>query len=117
MRRAGTSWAPTGRRQNKYRAQPVVIDGQRFASKREGARWCELRLLERAGEIDQLQTQVSFPCVVEGVKVCSYIADFVYRRLPTGDRVVEDAKGMKTPVYRLKKKLVKACLGIDVHEV
>lgn len=115
---SGTSWAPLPRRRvNKYGAVRVRVGGRTFASKREAKRYQELRLLQEAGEIEDLALQVGFPCVVGGMKVCTYVADFVYLDLNTGDQVVEDAKGMKTPVYRLKKKLVRACLGIEIQEV
>jgi len=94
-------------RKSKYAAIPTVVDGIRFASKREARRYGELRLLERAGEIASLELQPTFPCVVSGAKVCTYIADFAYTS-EAGKRVVEDVKGVKTPVYRLKKKLVEA---------
>jgi hypothetical protein len=90
----------------KYRAQPVVIDGIRFASKAEARRYGQLKLLEKAGEISGLQLQPKFPIVVNGVKVCAYIADFAY--FTATGRVVEDVKGVQTPMFRLKRKLVEA---------
>lgn len=118
---------------SKYGAQPVVIDGRRFASKREAARYQELRLLERAGQIVGLRCQVRYACEVNGQHVCDYVADFVYdewqetrlRHEPGGDydgisrrrvTVVEDTKGVRTPVYRLKKRLLKAIHGIEILE-
>lgn len=99
---------------SKYRAKPTVVDGIRFASKKEASRYLELRLLEKAGEINQLELQPSFDLMVSGVKVGRYICDFEYKN---GDKwVYEDVKGVKTPVYRLKKKLVKALYGIDILE-
>jgi len=95
------------KRASKYAAIPTVVDGIRFASKREAKRYSELLLLLRAGNIVELELQPKFPCVVNGEKVCDYIADFAYLG-PDGVRVVEDAKGVKTPVYRLKKKLVES---------
>lgn len=73
-------------------------------------------MLERAGEIHGLILQPEFPIIVNGKKICKYIADFRYvnRDIET---VVEDAKGVKTDVYRLKKKLVEALYGITVQEV
>ena len=72
----------------------------------------------KAGEIRNLERQVRFPIVVNGVKVCTYIADHVYDEM--AGRVVEDVKSeftRKDPVYRLKNKLMKACHGIDIREV
>lgn len=92
---------------SKYRAIPTAVDGIIFASKKEAHRYGELKMLERAGIIEGLKLQPKFPIVIESKLVCTYIADFTYidqmKRV-----VVEDVKGMKTPVYRLKKKLVEA---------
>lgn len=109
--------APPAPRRSKYRNEPVVVDGLRFASKREAQRWGELRLRARLGEVADLHRQAPYACVVAGVQVCVYVADFVYRDVPTGRWHVEDAKGVRTAVYRLKKRLMKACHNIDVEEV
>ena len=81
-----------------------------FDSKLEAARYKILKQLEQAGELTDLEVQVDFPCVVtvngEDQKICSYIADFRYKR--DGEYVVEDTKGVITQVFRLKKKLVEA---------
>lgn len=97
---------------SKYRSQRT--DG--YASKREARRASELELLERLGEIRGLQKQVSFELIPAqaGERAVRYIADFVYER--QGTQVVEDAKGMKTPVYRLKRRLMKHLLGITIEE-
>lgn len=102
------------RKPSKHRNVRTVIDGITFDSKKEARRWQELVLLERIGEIKLLERQVKFDIVVNGQKVCYYKADFVYWK--DGQRVVEDAKGMLTPMYRLKKKLVKACHGVEILE-
>lgn len=85
-------------------------------SKAEYARLCEHRAALKRGEIIVLQTQAPLRIVVNGVKICTYIADF---RIVYADRrvVVEDVKGMLTPIYKLKKRLVKAALGIDIVEI
>ena len=105
---------------SKYGNHRTVIDGIRFDSKREAERWCELRLLERAGEIKELQRQVSFeliPAQKNGkVKSVKYVADFTYETR-YGKYVVEDAKGVKTEVYKIKKKLMLERYGIEVVEV
>lgn len=87
-----------------------------FHSRREGVRWSELKLLERAGEIRQLRCQVPFHLSVNGQLVCKYVADFVYID-EDGQEVVEDVKGVATEVYRLKKKLMRAVHGVDIREV
>jgi hypothetical protein len=109
----------------KYGAVPTTVDGVRFHSKAEARRYAELKLLERAGEIRELELQPKFPIVAGGrwclkgreKTVCTYIADFRYRRGPKGILVIEDVKGMRTPVYKLKKKLVEAQYGIEIVEI
>ena len=101
---------------SKYKAKPITIDGIRFASTKEGKRYTELKLLERAGEISRLELQPRYDITINGVKVCTYVADFSY--FDKSSRVVEDVKGMKTPVYRLKRKLVEALYpGVKITEV
>lgn len=100
----------------KYRNRPTIINGKWFASKKEAKRYQELCLLQKAGEISHLKIQVPFPIVICGEKICKYIADFTYQ-LPSGKLVVEDAKGFKTPIYKLKKKLMWIFLKIDIKEV
>ena len=102
-------------KRNKYRAQPTVIDEIRFASKREATRYQDLKVMEQLGLISGLELQPAYPIIVDRMKVCTYKADFRY--IENGALVVEDAKGMKTPVYRLKKKLMKALYGIEIREV
>ena len=101
----------------KYRAVKTTVDGIVFDSRREAVRYQELRLLERAGQITALILQPRLAISVQGVKICEYRGDFEYTDTQTGERILEDVKGVLTPVYRLKKKLVKACYGIDIQEV
>ena len=68
-----------------------------------------------AGIISDLRLQVPYVITVNGLKICKYVADFVY--IDKGYEVVEDVKGMKTPTYNLKKKLMKAVHGIEIQEV
>lgn len=100
----------------KYRNTPTEVDGIRFASKREANRYSELKILERCGEIHELTLQPRFDIEVAGKKVATYVADFSYFRR-TAKRVIEDAKGVRTPLYKLKKKLVEAMYGITIEEV
>jgi hypothetical protein len=100
---------------NKYGARKTEVDGITFDSAKEAKRYGELKLLERAGEIAELELQPKYDLTVKGQKVCTYKADFRY--FEHGCEVVEDVKGMRTPVYRLKKKLMKACHGIEIREV
>jgi len=95
---------------SKYRAVKTSVDGIMFDSKKEAYRYAELKLLEKAGKISCMELQPEF-VLMEGyrrdgkaVKAVKYVADFRYRE--NGNIVVEDVKGMKTPVYLLKKKLL-----------
>ncbi len=104
-------------KQRRYLNKPVEVDGVKFGSKSEAARFAQLRLLERAGKITGLTPHPKFELVVNGNKVCTYTADTSYFE---GDfRVTEDVKSPRTrvnPTYRVKVKLLAACLGIHVRE-
>ena len=99
----------------KYKNVKSKVDGYTFDSKKEASRFIELKLMLRAKMISRLVLQPKFPVKVNGQKICTYIADFMYER--EGKRIVEDVKGFKTDVYKLKKKLVKATHGIEVVEI
>lgn len=96
---------------SKYRSKKIIIDGISFDSKREGNRYLELKLLERAGKIkdlklqQQFELQPSFRKNGRTIRAITYIADFTYFDLETMRNVVEDVKGYKTDVYMLKKKM------------
>ncbi len=90
----------------KYHAVRTILGEHSFASKKEAKRYSELLLLEKAGVIRNLELQPKFILSVNGTKVCSYLGDFAY--FEKNARVIEDVKGMKTPVYRLKRKLLLA---------
>jgi hypothetical protein len=87
----------------KYHAQPCVIDGIRFASKLEGRRYQQLKVMEQAGEIFDLMRQNKYSLhAPNGTVIGYYVADFVYMR---GDKIIiEDAKGVLTPLCRWKIK-------------
>lgn len=122
---------------NKFGNRKVTIDGMTFDSKHEYQRWKELKLLEKAGKIQGLFRQVKFELIpaqyeryerisqktgkqlADGQrcveKAATYMADFVYWE---GDRmIVEDAKGVRTPEYILKRKLMLARHGVKIREV
>ncbi len=103
------------RRRSKYGNRKTTVDGITFDSVKEAARYSTLRLLERAGEITDLELQPTYVLDVNGHPVCRYRADFRYRE--KGRLVVEDVKGFKTEEYRLKARLMKAIHGIEVVEV
>ena len=106
----------------KYRSKKTSVDGLVFDSRREAARWQELKLLERGGSITELERQVSYTLIPPqriGKRVAeravTYIADFRYRE--NGETVVEDAKGMRTRDYIIKRKLMLYVHGIRIREV
>ncbi len=101
-------------KRSKYGNKKVEINGIKFDSKKEGERYLVLKDMEKCGEISDLILQPRLPIIINDIKVCDYIADFQYTDNNTV--VTEDCKGFKTAIYRLKKKLVKACLGIDIKE-
>jgi len=103
-------------KRHKYGAVPTVVDGHHFPSIKEALRYGSLRLLERAGEISDLELQPSFTFCYKGETIFTYRADFAYRDRHTGKRVIEDVKGVRTAVYRLKKKIVEAEYGIKILE-
>lgn len=102
---------------SKYRAKKVELDGRKFDSKKEAQRYCELKLLERAGEIRELKCQVPFTLIPksEWGREIRYYADFTYYD-KNDNYIVEDVKGVKTDVYRLKKRLCDE-LGVHIREV
>jgi len=104
---------------SKFRNIKTEIDGVVFASKAEATRYVYLKNLLRVGEIAELELQPRHNLVVNGIKVCAYIADFRYRRVSTGEIITEDVKSKptRTPEYRIKKKLLKALYDVDIVEV
>ena len=107
---------------NKYNARKTVIDGITFDSAAEASRWCQLRLMERAGLVSHLERQVRFVLVpperdIAGRKLraVTYVADFVYLDKSL-HRHVEDVKGVRTALYKLKKRLMWHVHGIEIEE-
>lgn len=102
----------------KYRNKPTVVQGVKFASKKEAKRWQDLQLFEAARRVRNIRRQVEYRLEVMGILICKYRADFVFDELIGGAWVetTEDVKGYRTPEYRLKKKLMKACHGIEIRE-
>jgi hypothetical protein len=95
----------------------VKEDGITFGSRAEYARYAVLKTRAENGEILGLEVHPRFPLVVNGVKICTYVADFRYDDGLTQERVVEDVKGVAKEVYVIKKKLMLAILGIEIVEV
>lgn len=110
------------RKMGKYKNRKLAIDGEVFDSQKEYARYRELALLQRAGQISDLKRQVRYELIPTqriGGKVveksCAYIADFVYTE--NGETVVEDTKGFRTKDYIIKRKLMLHVHGIRIKEV
>lgn len=122
----------------KYKNRKYTVNGITFDSKREALRWCELEMMQKAGVIQNLQRQVRFVLIPiqreksSGVyksgarkgqpkdgkiieRECCYIADFTYYE--NGQFIVEDAKGVRTPEYIIKRKLMLHVHSIRIREV
>lgn len=104
--------SPKSGKKQKHNNKKLVIDGIKFDSQAEGARWLVLRQQEKIGKIKDLKRQVSFDVVVNGFKICKYTADFVY--MAGGRQIVEDFKGMIDNRFKLVYKMVYAALGIKI---
>lgn len=104
---------------NKYGAVKSVSDNIKFDSKKEAARYNDLKMMEKSGVISDLVLQPSFVLqdgfYYKGKKerAIRYIADFSYMR--DGKKYVEDVKGLKTDVYRIKRKLFLRQYGADIE--
>ncbi len=103
-------------RRSKYGAIRTQVDGITFDSKKEAGRYVYLKGLQTAGEITDLECHPPYDLMIEENKVCKYIADFRYRD-KHGVTHVEDVKGVITSIFRLKAKLMKILLNIDVEIV
>ena len=125
----------------KYNAHKVTIDGITFDSKHEAERYCQLKLLQRAGQISNLELQKEFILIPAQYKSeerygkngkrlkdkqilverkVSYFADFTYVEVESGQMIVEDAKSEITrtdKTYILKRKMLRHFYGLEVQEV
>lgn len=108
---------PTRTKRAKYGNRKVTLPtGETFDSQREHARWLCLKMMERDGLVKDLRRQVRFPLVVNGFKVCVWVADFVYHDEASGRTEYEDCKGFRTKDYKLKSKLFRALMGQAIRE-
>lgn len=101
-------------KRNKFGARADMVDGYRFASGKEARRYKALKLAKAAGAIRDLRLQTRWPITVNGHLIGHYVSDFDY--MEDGELVVEDTKGMKTALYRWKKKLMLAANGVEIRE-
>lgn len=122
----------------KYKNKKIIVDGIKFDSKKEATRYKELKTLERAGAIHDLQRQAKYVLIPAQYELsgeiytkgkekgkpkkgkliereCAYYADFVYTE--NGKTVVEDTKGVKTPEYIIKRKLMLYVHNIKIKEM
>ena len=104
---------------NKYHNTKFTADGYTWDSQREYSRYCELKLLQRAGEIWALERQKEYTLIEKSIygRKIVYRADFVYKT--ANGTVVEDVKSeaTKTPLYKLKKRLLAERYGIEIKEI
>lgn len=114
-------------RRNKYNNRKTVVNGIKFDSQKESIRYLGLLNLQRSGIISKLQLQPKFYFTINGENVrypntksgakgreITYSADFEY--IEDGKRVIEDCKGFRTDIYKLKKALIEAIHGITILE-
>lgn len=108
------------RKRSKFGNIPTVVDGIRFDSKKEAGAFLTLSALQKGGAIRDLETKTPscrYPLRINGVLICTYVADFRYYDVQKQQMVVADAKGFRTPVYKLKKKLMLALYNIVIFEL
>jgi len=104
----------------KYKVVPQIertIDGIIFDSKREAARYAQLKLAEKAGFVKDLVLQPEYPVQINGKHYCTYTPDFIYTEAETGKVIIEEVKStgtMKDPAYRLRKKAAELYHGIEI---
>ena len=94
------------------------MHGITFDSKWESERYLYLKSLEKAGRVKDLELQPRYNIMVNDQKICAYVADFKYNKESADgiwEDIVEDAKGVETPEFKLKKKLMKAVFDIDIY--
>jgi len=104
----------------KYKVAPKIertIDGIVFDSKREAARYADLKLAEKLGNIKNLSLQPEYPVEINGKHYCTYTPDFKYTETLTGKEIIEEVKStgtMKDAAYRLRKKAAELFYGIEI---
>lgn len=130
LSQGGQQVAAAPKKRHKYNAKPVHdADGKQiYASRKEARRGAELELMQRQGLISGLKKQPRYrfePNLSRGMKqglyfdtgrVAEYWPDFEYFN-DAGELIVEDVKGVRTPVYKIKKCLMYAYFGIEVTEI
>lgn len=119
--------APKDEKKQKYGNNKKEVNDIVFDSEKEADRYLELRLKERLGEIEGLTLQpcfilapaVKFEGAVATKQPLRYFADFTYYCKKRSKQIIEDVKSVATarsPVYRMKKHLMKSVLGLEITE-
>jgi hypothetical protein len=103
------------KKKSKYKNIIVEIDGIKFRSKREGQRYCDLKMLMRCGVVKFFEMQVPYE-ITKGIKKRRYFLDFKVF-WSDGHITHEDVKGKRTDLYSLKKDLIKDIYNIDIVEI
>lgn len=99
---------------NKYHNIKTVVDGITFHSKREAYYYIIFKRQEEIGQIENLKLQVPFKFMLNGKKMFIYKADFTFNYPNSNKLEVIDIKGVQTPVFKLKKKLIETQHGIII---
>lgn len=108
---------------NKYGNIKTEVDGIKFDSKKEANRYQELKVLKSIGKIENLKLQPRYELQPKyringrNIRNLEYKADFEYIDKKTGEIITEDVKGMKTPVYKIKKKLFEYKYNREIKEI
>lgn len=106
-------------KKTKYKNKIQTIENIKFHSRKEASRYTDLKIMERMNLIKDLRLQVSykFPIKYDSNRAITYIADFVYYDLQEKKEIVEDVKGFKTDVYKIKKALMQHFYEITIKEI
>ena len=110
--------AMAGKPKSKYRNEPITIDGVRYDSKREATYILNLRLREKEGEVYGIELQKRYALIgPDGLLITTYVADATFWDQKEKRFRIIDVKGVETAVFKIKKKLMKSLLGLDVEIV
>ncbi len=102
---------------NKYGAKKRKVDGYTFDSIAEYKRYCTLKLLQKAGEISDLEVHPFYIIFIKNRKIGKVILDFRYFDNKTQSVIIEDVKGVDNPLSRWKRKVVEAEFNIKVEVI
>jgi len=106
----------TGIMASKYKNVITTVDNIRFSSKKEATYYGKLKLLIKSGHVLSFERQVRYKLIVNGQLICTYVSDFDVIWRDSGLKVT-DVKGVQTPIFKIKAKLMKAIHGIDIFIV